>query len=57
VQRWQEAVHQPGIYDLELDTAQLTPEACAEQIGQRLQDGPPSTAFQRLAGLDSSDHA
>lgn len=56
VQRWQEAVHQPGIYDLELDTALLSPEECAEQIRKRLQAGPPPTAFQRLAGLDSSAH-
>ena len=36
VRRWQEAVHQPGIYDLELDTASMTPEACAIAIAAAL---------------------
>lgn len=46
---WQQEVHKPGIYDLEVDTATLTPEACAEQIRQRLADGPTPSAFPRLA--------
>jgi len=54
IQRWQDAVHQPGIYDLELDTALRSPEACAEQIWQRLQPGQPATVFQRLAALGMS---
>ena len=41
----------PGIYDLEVDTAGLSPEACAELIYQRLTTGPPGTAFQQLAAL------
>lgn len=36
---WQEAVHQPGIYDLEVDTSLLSPEECADQIGRRLAEG------------------
>jgi chloramphenicol 3-O phosphotransferase len=48
---WAEAVHSPGIYDLELDTSQATPEACAEAIRRRLDDGPPPTAFARLAAM------
>ncbi|HJM75358.1 MAG TPA: chloramphenicol phosphotransferase [Dehalococcoidia bacterium] len=32
VRRWQEAVHDPGIYDLEVDTAVLSPQQCAEMI-------------------------
>jgi chloramphenicol 3-O phosphotransferase len=51
VHRWQEAVHVPGIYDLEVDTSLLSPEACAEAINRRLKEGPPPTAFQRLAAM------
>src|SRR5262249_39659816 len=49
VQRWQDAVPTPGIYDVEVDTSVLAPEACAELIGVRLRDGPPGNAFRRLA--------
>ena len=49
VRRWQEAVHQAGAYDLEVDTSHLSPVACAEVIRRRLADGPPPTAFERLA--------
>jgi chloramphenicol 3-O phosphotransferase len=48
---WQEAVHKPGIYDLEVDTSLLSPEECAEVIGQRLMEGPPGTTFRQLAEL------
>jgi chloramphenicol 3-O phosphotransferase len=51
VLRWQQAVHTPGIYDLELETSVLSPEACAELVRQRLEAGPPPSAFQRLAGI------
>jgi chloramphenicol 3-O phosphotransferase len=51
VLRWQEAVHTPGIYDLEVDTGQMTPEACAALIGRHLEHGPPPSAFRRLAEL------
>ncbi|GGD94872.1 chloramphenicol phosphotransferase [Aureimonas endophytica] len=49
---WQEAVHQPGLYDLELDTARLAPEAAAQAVG-RLLAAPPAgpRAFERLAQL------
>lgn len=57
VRRWQEAVHQPGIYDLEVDTALLRPEECAACIRQRLYDGRPLTAFGRLASLAISPEA
>lgn len=50
VRRWQRAVHVPGIYDLEVDTAVLSPAECAAAIRRRLDAGPP-TAFRRLAGL------
>jgi chloramphenicol 3-O phosphotransferase len=48
VQLWQQAVHDPGIYDLELDTALLSPEACAQAIGRALKDPPRPSAFERL---------
>nr|WP_308129209.1 chloramphenicol phosphotransferase [Actinoplanes polyasparticus] len=51
VRLWHEAVHQPGIYDLEVDTASLTPEECADLIATRLTDGPPPRAFQRIVAL------
>jgi len=50
VLRWQNAVHIPGIYDLEVDTSQQSAEECAAAIGWRLQTGPPGSAFARLAG-------
>ena len=50
---WQSAVHTPGIYDLEVDTALLSPEQCAALILQRLRDGPPPTALARLAAGQS----
>lgn len=49
VQRWQDAVHVPGIYDLEVDTSVLSPEECAEAIRRRLVDPTPPSAFRRLA--------
>ena len=50
VQLWQEQVHIPGIYDLEVDTSVLTPLECAEAIRQRLDLGiPEPTAFERIA--------
>jgi chloramphenicol 3-O phosphotransferase len=49
VRRWQCVVHQPGLYDLEVDTSKLTPAECAAAIRDHLRDGPASTAFARLA--------
>lgn len=49
VRLWQEEVHKPGVYDLEVDTSRLSPAECAEKIRQRLASGPPGTAFQQLA--------
>ena len=48
VRRWQERVHGPWPYDLELDTSVLDPGECAAAIRRRLDEGP-GTAFQRLA--------
>lgn len=53
VRLWQRVVHEPGIYDLEVDTALLSPEECAEAIRQHLAHGPPPTACDRLAALYS----
>jgi chloramphenicol 3-O phosphotransferase len=52
VRRWQSEVHKPGIYDLEVDTAQMSAEACAAKILERLRRGlgRPS-AFETLAGF------
>ncbi|PST23710.1 chloramphenicol phosphotransferase [Rhizobium sp. JAB6] len=50
---WQEQVHRPGIYDLEVDTSVKSPETCAEEIRQLLAKGLPyPTAFERLASKD-----
>ncbi len=49
VRRWQDEVHRPGIYDLEVDTSVLKPEECAALIQRRVRDGPPGDAFTRIA--------
>jgi chloramphenicol 3-O phosphotransferase len=49
VARWQREVHIPGVYDIEVDTSVLSPEECAAAIRRRLDDGPPPSAFRRLA--------
>ncbi len=53
VRLWQEEVHKPGIYDLEVDTSLLSPQECADEIRARLSEGPPGTAFQKLAGTEA----
>ena len=47
--RWERAVHDPGVYDLEVDTSVRSPEECALAIRARLVQGPP-TAFPDLGG-------
>jgi chloramphenicol 3-O phosphotransferase len=49
VRRWQQAVHQPGIYDLEVDTSALTPEQAADAVAAALADPPQPGAFKQLA--------
>jgi len=49
VLRWERAVHDPGIYDLQVDTSVLSAVECAVAIRARLDGGPP-TAFPELAG-------
>jgi chloramphenicol 3-O phosphotransferase len=53
VQRWQDAVHVPGIYDFEVDTSVLSAEECAEAIRRRLDEGLPGVAFRELAARES----
>ena len=49
VWRWQREVHDPGVYDLEVDSSVQSPEECAAAILRRLEDGPAPTAFVELA--------
>ena len=49
VVRWQQQVHVPGIYDLEVDTSVLSPEECADAIRRRFESAAPPTAFRRIA--------
>jgi chloramphenicol 3-O phosphotransferase len=44
-------VHAHGLYDLEVDTSQLSPEQCAQRIAARLLDGPPPQALAILREL------
>ena len=49
VQRFQDAVHDPGIYDMEVDSSVLTPAESAALIRRRLAAGIPApSAFDRL---------
>jgi chloramphenicol 3-O phosphotransferase len=54
VRLWHEAVHRPGIYDLEVDTSVLPPAECADLIATRLRGGPRPLAFQRIAELPAA---
>ena len=47
VQRWQDAVHVPGTYDLEVDTGTMSPTDCVAAIATAL--SRPHSAFARLA--------
>ena len=55
VHAWQQAVHNPGIYDLEIDTAMLSPEEAAERIRAQLENSMAQAAFQQLAALASHE--
>ena len=54
VSLWQRAVHEPGIYDLEVDTSVLSPDECADAIRKHLRDGPPSSAFQLIGSIKTN---
>ena len=47
---FQELVHTPGVYDLEVDTSVMSPEACAATIRVRIDGGSGPAALQALAG-------
>ncbi|RWC34364.1 chloramphenicol phosphotransferase [Mesorhizobium sp.] len=50
VRLWQEEVHRPGVYDLEVDTSLLSPAQCADTIRRRLKQGiARSSAIEQLA--------
>lgn len=49
VRRWQDAVHRPGIYDLEVDSSVMTPDDCADAIAGALAAPPSPSAFERIA--------
>ena len=48
VARWDRAVHDPGVYDLEVDTSVLSSAECAREIEEMLRGGA-AMAFSRLA--------
>ncbi len=48
---WQQEVHIPGIYDLEVDTSLLSPSECAKAIRKHLAENSTPAAFRRLAGM------
>ena len=52
VRKFQEEVHKPGIYDLEVDTTSASPEECAARIRAKLEAGAEKLpAFEKLAKL------
>ncbi len=52
---WEQMVHTPGTYDLEVDTSALSPAECADAISARLAGGPTPTAFARLAQISPEE--
>ncbi len=46
---WQHEVHAPWTYDFEVDTSLHNPQECAKLVQKRIEDGPPPSAFQKLA--------
>jgi chloramphenicol 3-O phosphotransferase len=48
VYRWERAVHDVGVYDLQVDTSTSSPEVCAAAVLRRIDEGPPM-AFTALA--------
>lgn len=46
IRRWEAAVHDPGRYDMEVDTERATREACASAIIGRLANGPAGRALR-----------
>ncbi|MCF6124209.1 chloramphenicol phosphotransferase [Mesorhizobium sp. M7A.F.Ca.CA.001.07.2.1] len=54
VRLWQEEVHRPGVYDLEVDTSLLSPKQCADTIAEQLRQAPYPTTFQKLSNPSSA---
>ena len=48
VRLWQDAPHAHGMYDLRIDTSEVSPEPAAERIRTLIQTWPVPTAFERL---------
>lgn len=51
VLRFQQQVHAPGIYDLEVDTSVLTPAESAAAILRFIDEGPAPSALGKLAAM------
>ena len=47
IRRWESAVHDPGHYDMEVDTTRSSPAECAAAILTRLRSGPNGRALRR----------
>jgi chloramphenicol 3-O phosphotransferase len=54
IRLWQEQVHIPGIYDLEVDTSILSPEACAATIRHHLAKAHSGSVFEQLARMTNN---
>jgi chloramphenicol 3-O phosphotransferase len=55
VRLFQEAVHRPGLYDVEVDTSMAGAAECADTIRRLIEAGVPSpTAFERIASGPSA---
>ena len=57
VQRWQDAVHVPGIYDLVVDTGSMSADDCVAAIAAVLADPPAERAFAKLAAMSPAPSA
>ena len=49
---WQKAVHKPGVYDLEIDTSQHSPEECAKIIQKGMINKSESMAIEKILKYD-----
>lgn len=46
--RWQQYVHEPGIYDLELDTLKLSPIECVDYIKKSMEENKFGNAIRKI---------
>ena len=53
VRIWEREVHKPGIYDLEIDTSEMSAETGAGMILRYIETGRAPDAFRRLAAMAS----